>query len=157
VYEWLQTGSWVVIELIVLFTYREYTLQCLAQIVFWVMVFAALLGSGSSSGRCPATGLISLQAGGQLTPAFYSSKISVSQSSRRSVSLGIKPRLSKSKLQYDRQSGGQSVSVSGTHLGPATKFSPSVFLYFRQLRVCWCGRPLWREDGSIICNAMTQV
>jgi hypothetical protein len=29
----------------------------------------------------------------------------------------------KSKLYYDRQSVGQSVLVSGTHLGPATSFS----------------------------------
>jgi hypothetical protein len=31
---------------------------------------------------------------------------------------------SKSKLYYDRQSAGQSVLVSGTHLGPATEFFP---------------------------------
>jgi hypothetical protein len=33
---------------------------------------------------------------------------------------------SKSKLSYDRQSVGQSVLVSGTHLGPATNFSFSL-------------------------------
>jgi hypothetical protein len=33
---------------------------------------------------------------------------------------------SKSKLYYDRQSVGQSVLVSGTHLGPATNFSFSL-------------------------------
>jgi hypothetical protein len=37
---------------------------------------------------------------------------------------------SKSKLDYDRQSVGQSVLVSGTHLGPATNFSHSLFNYF---------------------------
>jgi hypothetical protein len=36
----------------------------------------------------------------------------------------------KSNLYYDRQSVGQSVLVSGTHLGPATKFSHSLFDYF---------------------------
>jgi hypothetical protein len=48
---------------------------------------------------------------------------------------------SKSKLYYDRQSVGQSVLVSGTHLGPAINFPPSLFSYFRQLWVCWCGAP----------------
>jgi hypothetical protein len=39
---------------------------------------------------------------------------------------------SKSKLlvYYDQQSVGQSVLVSGTHLGPATNFSHSLFDYF---------------------------
>jgi hypothetical protein len=39
--------------------------------------------------------------------------------------------VSKSKLYYDRRSVGQSVLVSGTHLGPATNFSPSLFNYFQ--------------------------
>jgi hypothetical protein len=39
-------------------------------------------------------------------------------------------RISKPKLCYDRRSVGQSVLVSGTHLGPATNFSPSSFNYF---------------------------
>jgi hypothetical protein len=36
----------------------------------------------------------------------------------------------KSKLYYDRRSVGQSVLVSGTHLGPSTNFPPSLFNYF---------------------------
>jgi hypothetical protein len=49
---------------------------------------------------------------------------------------------SKSKLYYNWQSVGQSVLVSGTHLGPATNFSHSLWLFFyRQLRVCWYGAP----------------
>jgi hypothetical protein len=36
---------------------------------------------------------------------------------------------------------GQSVLMSGTHLGPATKFSLSLIIFFRQLWVCWCGTP----------------
>jgi hypothetical protein len=36
----------------------------------------------------------------------------------------------KSKLYYDRQPVGQSVLVSGTHLGPATNFFHSLFDYF---------------------------
>jgi hypothetical protein len=39
----------------------------------------------------------------------------------------------KSKLHYDRQSVGQSVLVSGAHLGPATNFSFSLRFSFRQL------------------------
>jgi hypothetical protein len=47
----------------------------------------------------------------------------------------IKPLLvssvkSKSKLYYTRQSVDQSVLVLGTHLGPATNFSHSLFDYF---------------------------
>jgi hypothetical protein len=42
--------------------------------------------------------------------------------------------LSKSKSHYDRQSVGQSVLVSGAHLGTATNFSVSLKFSFRQLR-----------------------
>jgi hypothetical protein len=45
-------------------------------------------------------------------------------------SLSPQLTLSKSKLYYNRQSVGQSVLVSGTHLGPAINFSPSLFDYF---------------------------
>jgi hypothetical protein len=37
---------------------------------------------------------------------------------------------SKSKLYYYRQSVSQSVKVLGTHLGPATNFSHSLFDFF---------------------------
>jgi hypothetical protein len=37
---------------------------------------------------------------------------------------------SKSKSHYDRQSVGQSVLVSGAHLGPATNFSFSLSFFF---------------------------
>jgi hypothetical protein len=56
---------------------------------------------------------------------------------------GIRPRLyteyvylskSKSKLCYDRRPVGQSLLVSSTQLGLMT-----IFLFVRQLRVCWCG------------------
>jgi hypothetical protein len=49
--------------------------------------------------------------------------------------------VSKSELYYDFQPVGQSVLMTGTHLGPATNFSPSFFNYVRQSRVCWCGAP----------------
>jgi hypothetical protein len=55
---------------------------------------------------------------------------------------------SKSKLCYDRQSVGQSVLVSGTHLGPATIFS----LLFSVLTIA--GILMWGvlsdEDGSVM-------
>jgi hypothetical protein len=38
-------------------------------------------------------------------------------------------RFCKSKLYYDRQSVGESILASGTHLGPETNFSPSLFDY----------------------------
>jgi hypothetical protein len=40
---------------------------------------------------------------------------------------------SKSKSHYERQSVGQSVLVSSAHLGPATNFSISLRISFRQL------------------------
>jgi hypothetical protein len=46
-----------------------------------------------------------------------------------------------SKSHYDRQSVGQSVLVSGTHLGPATNLHFLSLTIFRQLWVCWCGAP----------------
>jgi hypothetical protein len=49
----------------------------------------------------------------------------------------------KLKLRCDRQSVGQCVLVSGSHLEPMTRFLLSVW----QLWVSWC---LWREDGSVL-------
>jgi hypothetical protein len=40
---------------------------------------------------------------------------------------------SRSKSHYDQQSVGQSVLVSGAHLGPTTNFSISLRFSFRQL------------------------
>jgi hypothetical protein len=54
---------------------------------------------------------------------------------------------SKSKSRYDLRSVGQSVLVSSTHLGPKTTFLLMLDIYnFVDL-----GRPLWREDGYVIC------
>jgi hypothetical protein len=47
------------------------------------------------------------------------------------------PAQVKSKLCYDRRSVGQSILVSGTHLGLKTR----LFFSLWQLRVCWCGAP----------------
>jgi hypothetical protein len=38
--------------------------------------------------------------------------------------------------------------VSGTHLGPVANIISLII--FRQLRICWCGRPLWQQVGSVI-------
>jgi hypothetical protein len=54
-------------------------------------------------------------------------------STRDGVILKSKSK-SKSKRQYDRQSVGHSVLVSGAHLGPATNLSFSLRFSFRQLR-----------------------
>jgi hypothetical protein len=51
----------------------------------------------------------------------------------------------KLKLYYDRQSVGQSVLVSGSHLGPMTRFLLSLWW----LRVFYMEHPLWREDWSV--------
>jgi hypothetical protein len=54
----------------------------------------------------------------------------------------------KSKLYYGRRSVGQSVLVSGRHLGPATNFFPSLFIDSHGF--VDVGRPLWREVGSVV-------
>jgi hypothetical protein len=56
----------------------------------------------------------------------------------------------KLKLNYDRQSVGQSVLVSDTHLGPATNFSVSLKLSLASRGFVILELPLWREDGSVI-------
>jgi hypothetical protein len=56
----------------------------------------------------------------------------------------------KLKLIYDRQSVGQSVLVSGAHLGPATNFSFSLKFPSDSYGFIIVWRPLSRERGSII-------
>jgi hypothetical protein len=53
-------------------------------------------------------------------------------------------------LNYDRQSVGQSVFVSGTHLGLVTNFSFSSTFSSDSWGFVILNRPLWREDGSVI-------
>jgi hypothetical protein len=55
---------------------------------------------------------------------------------------------SKSKLFYDRQSVGQSILVSSTHLGPKTRF----LLLSDSFRFVDVERLLSREAGSIVYN-----
>jgi hypothetical protein len=53
------------------------------------------------------------------------------------------------------QSVDQYVLVSGTPLGPMTRFTFS-FLYRKIALLFVLGCPLWREDGSVICSAIYQ-
>jgi hypothetical protein len=55
---------------------------------------------------------------------------------------------SKSKLCYERQSIGQSVFVSSTHLGPKTRF----LIMPESCGFVDMERPLWREDGCVVYN-----
>jgi hypothetical protein len=58
----------------------------------------------------------------------------------------------KLKLNYDRQSVGQSVLVSGTHLGPATNFFFLLEIFFGQLRVCYFVSPSLTRGR--VCNLL---
>jgi hypothetical protein len=62
----------------------------------------------------------------------------------------------KSKLHYDWQSASPPWCQAPIW-DPRSVFPLLSFIIFRQLRVCWLGRPLWRENGSVICSALTQV
>jgi hypothetical protein len=53
-------------------------------------------------------------------------------------------------LNYDRQSVGHSVLVSGSHLGPVTNFLFEMF--FRQLRVCYFVAPSLTRRR--VCNLL---
>jgi hypothetical protein len=51
-------------------------------------------------------------------------------------------------LCYDRRSAGQSVLEQSTHLGLTTRS----WLLSYSCGFVDLGRPLWREDGSVVCN-----
>jgi hypothetical protein len=55
---------------------------------------------------------------------------------------------SKSKLCYDLRAVGQSVLEQSTHLGLTTRS----WLLSDSWGFVGLGRPLWREDGSAVCN-----
>jgi hypothetical protein len=59
---------------------------------------------------------------------------------------GVTNRKVKFKLFCDQRSVGQFVLVSGTHLGPMTRFS--LLSDIRDLNVVGC--PRWWEDGSVL-------
>jgi hypothetical protein len=60
--------------------------------------------------------------------------------------------LLKLKSHYERQSVGQSVLVSGAHLGPATKFFFLLEIFFRHLRVCYFVTPSLTRGR--VCNLL---
>jgi hypothetical protein len=55
---------------------------------------------------------------------------------------------SKSKLYYDRRSAGHSVLEQSTHLGLTIRS----WLLSDSCGFVGLGRPLWLEDGSVVCN-----
>jgi hypothetical protein len=61
---------------------------------------------------------------------------------------GLPKHKSKLKLYYDRRSAGQSVLEQSTHLGLTTRS----WLFSDSCGFDDLGRPLWREDGSAVCN-----
>jgi hypothetical protein len=63
---------------------------------------------------------------------------------------------SKSKLLYDWRSVSQYVLVLGTPLGPMARFF-FFLLFCRKIALLFVfGRPLWREEGAVICSAICQ-
>jgi hypothetical protein len=74
--------------------------------------------------------------------------LNFSQLFQKEQSSGKKLKL---KLIYIRQSVSQSVLVSGTHLGPVTNFSFSLKFPSHSCGFVILKRPLWQEDGSVIC------
>jgi hypothetical protein len=70
----------------------------------------------------------------------------------------ISTSLSKSNSSYDRRSVGQSILISGHHLGTATNFSSSSMeILLRHLRLFFFAaeRPLWQEEASVIFSSVT--
>jgi hypothetical protein len=59
---------------------------------------------------------------------------------------------SKPELYYDRQSVGQFILVSGTHLAPATNFSHFLIFFFYSFGFVDLGNPLWREIESVLSS-----
>jgi hypothetical protein len=57
-------------------------------------------------------------------------------------------------LSYGRRSVDQFILVSGSPLGPMTRFYPYLFFSDNCFIVLHVGRPLWREDGSVTYSAI---
>jgi hypothetical protein len=138
-------GNQICFTLIQLFSLLH---KCLSNTDYCYLSRSSLLylETSSNGGRSSAPGLTSSQVGGHQTNLLHFWL-------RRLTTLHRLTGLakSKSKLYYDRQSVGQSILVSGTHLGPATNFSPSLFLLFLDsFGFVDVGRPLWREVGSVL-------
>jgi hypothetical protein len=59
-------------------------------------------------------------------------------------------------LSYGRRSVDQFVLISGSPLGPMTRFYLYPFFSDKCFVVLPVGRPLWREDGSVTYSAITE-
>jgi hypothetical protein len=93
-----------------------------------------------------ASGLTSLQAGDHLTPTAYCNcsfqlVFPSAASSRAELTHKVKV-----KVMFDQWPVGQSILVSSTHLEPKTRF----LLLSDSCGFVDVGRPLWREDGSVV-------
>jgi hypothetical protein len=105
------------------------------RLLFSVMVFTALLRSGFQRHNIlgfHVQQFLSSLAGwlaGWLAPFSCSSQAGLAYNCRYNSQVKVKD------INHDWQSVGQSVLVSGTHLGPILLS----LITFRQLWVCWCG------------------
>jgi hypothetical protein len=59
------------------------------------------------------------------------------------------------ELSYGRRSVDQLVLISGSPLGPMTRFYPYPFFSGNCFVVLPVERPLWREDGSVTYSAIS--
>jgi hypothetical protein len=87
-----------------------------------------------------------------LTTAYNSGDSSASRpqliSSQPPVQNSLTTQSQSSKLCYDLRSAGQSILEQSTHLGLTTRS----WLLSDSCGFVDLGRPLWREDGSAVCN-----
>jgi hypothetical protein len=120
-----------------------------------VIVFINLLVTASSGGHVPSSGF---QNYSRASAAATSDWFSAAEL-RTQLNSALNSNCSRNQvgfLYYDWQSVGQSVLVSGTHLGPMTKFV---------LRSDSCGfvdvgRLLWWEDGPVVyscCSGLVRI
>jgi hypothetical protein len=110
-------------------------ITCNYSTIFSVFTSRCLVAA-SIGGRSPFSGFPNSP-----RPQLPASHFSQVQLSTDSIKL-------KSKLCYDRRLVGQSVLMSSPQLGPKTRF----LLLSKSYGFVDVGRPLWREDGSVVYN-----
>jgi hypothetical protein len=66
-------------------------------------------------------------------------------------------RHSQSQSQSHFTTDGQSVSQSVLVSSPVRGSWPDIYFYFESYCPVYMGRPLWREDGSVICLGQSVV